>query len=93
MTTTISIEEMTRHRPERPEWINGKLVLPSTVKKSNAQAPSLDGLTQHELIQALTAARLGNPTYKPAQETNPEGLGGYAAFNDEGECLGFISYD
>lgn len=88
------IERLSATRPETPIWFKGKLVLPSTVKKSNAQAPSLDGLTQHEVNQALTAARNDKkPTYKPAQEIEPESIGGYVAFNDDGECLGFISYD
>lgn len=87
-------ERLTASRPEAPIWFKGKLVLPSSIKKSNAQAPSLDGLTQHEVNQALTAARNGKkPTYKPANEIEHESMGGYVAFNDEGECLGFISYD
>lgn len=92
------VERLAAHHKDNPspKWFHGKLVSAAEAARLQAQAPraeSISGLTAHQIAERLTAARhLQNPVVAPKAPTTG-GVSGYTAFDDAGNCVGFVSYD
>ncbi|MDP1772129.1 MAG: hypothetical protein Q8L15_07580 [Methylobacter sp.] len=90
------VDTLTKNRPEAPVWLNGKQYLPSQLPKQSAkvQSSSLAGLSSHEIACRLTLARQGmlSPTKQKINESSTGG-DGELIWGENGECLGWLSYE
>lgn len=82
------IERMTASRPAAPVWYQGRLVSQEEVARLNAKAhpvQSIEGMSQHEIIQKITSARSGQsaPTNNQPADVAGEFVPG----------VGFVRYD
>lgn len=96
---SLAAYKLTKNRPESPVWHNGKQYLPSELAKlpkqtATGQSSSLAGLSSHEQIKRLTEARKGKSSTSATPKSNePSSAVGELLFDENGKCLGWLSYE